>query len=164
MVACVDETRAGHRLASINNTFARLLRRSGSRSTFARQAEAADVTLTQPSYVLLRIMIDGDRVTMGQLAKQAHMDLGMATRQVDRLVKDGLVTREADPSDRRVTRVTATPTGMRLAQAIQDVRMHHLRRSLAGWSEHDLSTFDTLLTRFLADTETTPFGPAERDG
>jgi hypothetical protein len=45
-------------LDAINHTLARVMRLSGSRSMFARQAAAADVDLSQPSYVLLRTLID----------------------------------------------------------------------------------------------------------
>ena len=145
-------------LASINQTLARLVRLSGSRSAFAQQAAAAGVPLTQPSYALLRIMIDGGGVTMGELARLAHMDLGLATRQVGKLVEDGYAERRPDPSDGRVTRVTATPEGVRVATALQDVRMNHLERSLASWSERDLRTLDRLLTRFVTDTQATAFG------
>jgi MarR family len=61
---------------------------------FARQASAADVDLSQPSYVLLRTLIDEGPLPMGALARIAHMDMGMATRQVSGLVETGLVTRE----------------------------------------------------------------------
>lgn len=144
-------------LASINRTLARLMRRSGSRAAFARQAAAAKVSLTQPAYTLLRIMIDTGPLPMGELARLAHMDVGMATRQVNALVDDGLVAREPDASDGRVTLAKATTKGARAAGAIQDIRMRHLERSLADWSPRDLRTLDRLLTRFQADTEVTPF-------
>jgi DNA-binding MarR family transcriptional regulator len=153
----VPEPTGERPLDSINRTLARVVRLSSSRSAFAQQAAAAGVPITQPSYLLLRIMIDGDGVTMGELARLAHMDLGMATRQVKALVEDGLVRRQADPSDGRVIRVQATAEGQRLAAALQRVRMDHLQRALAGWSDADLRTFDGLLTRFAADTSATSF-------
>ena len=58
-------------LDSINHSLARVMRLSGSRSMFARQAAAAGVDLAQPSYVLLRTLIDEGPLPMGGLARIA---------------------------------------------------------------------------------------------
>jgi DNA-binding MarR family transcriptional regulator len=142
-------------LDSINHTLARVMRLSGSRSMFARQAAAADVDLSQPSYVLLRTLIDEGALPMGGLARIAHMDMGMTARRVNALVEAGLVTRQPDPADGRVSLVAATAKGKRVAGSLQGVRRHHLERALSGWSVGELAEFDRLLTRFLADTTAT---------
>jgi DNA-binding MarR family transcriptional regulator len=147
-------------LDSINHTLARVMRLSGSRSMFARQAAAADVDLAQPSYVLLRTLIDQGPLAMGALSRMAHMDMGMATRQVSGLVDAGLVTRELDPADGRVSLVAATADGKRVAGSLQGVRRRHLERALSGWSAAELKEFDRLLTRFLADTTATTIDDA----
>lgn len=98
-------------LDSISRTLARVMRLSGSRSMFARQAAAAGVVLTQPSYLLLRVLIDDGPLPMGALARAAQMDVGMATRQVGALVEAGLVTRDPDPADARVSLVAPTQRG-----------------------------------------------------
>ncbi len=122
---------------------------------FARQAAVADVDLSQPSYVLLRTLIDEGPLSMGGLARLAHMDMGMATRQVSALVDAELVERQPDPADGRVSLVAATTDGQRVAGSLQDVRRRHLQRALSGWSAAELEEFDRLLTRFLADTTAT---------
>jgi DNA-binding MarR family transcriptional regulator len=122
---------------------------------FARQAAAADVDLAQPSYVLLRTLIDEGPLPMGGLARIAHMDLGMAARQVNALVEAGLVARQPDPADGRVSLVAVTTDGKRVAGSLQGVRRRHLERALAGWSAAELDEFDRLLARFLADTTAT---------
>ena len=142
-------------LDSINHTLARVMRLSGSRSMFARQAAAAEVDLAQPSYVLLRTLIDEGPLPMGGLARLAHMDLGMAARQVNALVEAGLVARQPDPADGRVSLVAVTSEGKRVAGSLQGVRRRHLERALSGWSAAELEEFDRLLARFLADTTAT---------
>ena len=79
---------------------------------------------------------------MGGLARIAHMDLGMAARQVNALVEAKLVTRQPDPADRRVSLVAATTDGQRVAGSLKDVRRRHLERALAGWSTTELQDFD----------------------
>ncbi|PEG56813.1 winged helix-turn-helix transcriptional regulator [Mycolicibacterium boenickei] len=141
---------------SISATLARIVRLNLSRSAFKRQATTADTELSQPSYALLRVLIDEGPQPTGQLAKKAHMDVGMTTRRVQALVKAGLVTRHADLDDGRISIVTVTPAGETTAAALQDLRREHLARALSGWSATDLQQLDRLLSRFLDDTKQTP--------
>ncbi len=144
---------------SISATLARIVRLSVSRSAFARQARlalAADTELSQPSYILLRVLIDEGPQPMGTLASMAHMDVGMATRRVQALVDAGLVARRADPSDGRVSVIDPTAAGERAAAALHEVRRDHLARALSDWSAAELRQFDRLLTKFLDDTRQTP--------
>jgi DNA-binding MarR family transcriptional regulator len=143
-------------LDSISRTLAQVVRLTSSRSLFARQASAAGVVLTQPSYALLRVLIDGGPLPMGALARGAHMDVGMATRQVSTLVDAGFVTRKPDPADARVSLVAVTRHGQRVARSLQDARRRHLQRALSGWTTAELDQFDRFLTRFVADSVTTP--------
>jgi DNA-binding MarR family transcriptional regulator len=141
---------------SISATLARIVRLSVSRSAFARQASAADTELSQPSYILLRVLIDEGPLPMGRLAAMAHMDVGMATRRVQALVDAGLVTRRTDPSDGRVSVIDTSVDGERAAGALHEVRRDHLARALSDWSAAELQQFDRLLTKFLEDTKETP--------
>jgi DNA-binding MarR family transcriptional regulator len=147
---------------SINRAVGRLLRLNASRSAFAKSAAAARVTLTQPTYLLLRQVTEHGPVSMGRLAELARMDVGMATRAVGRLVEDGLVERQPDPHDGRVALVIATRAGRRASAALHAVRMRHLTSSLAGWSDRDLRTLDRLLTRFVDDMVATSYEPDVR--
>lgn len=152
----VTSTRKLDSVDSISATLARIVRLSVSRSAFARQASAADAELSQPSYILLRVLIDEGPLPIGRLAGMAHMDVGMATRRVQALLDAGLVTRRTDPSDGRVSIIHATAAGERSAGALHEVRRDHLARALSGWSAAELRHFDRLLTKFLADTTRTP--------
>ncbi|WP_183092521.1 MarR family winged helix-turn-helix transcriptional regulator [Nocardioides stalactiti] len=150
----------GRTIESVQLTLSRLMRASASRATFARQAAAAGgVDLKQPSYDLLRVLIETGPIPMGELARRSQMDVGMATRQVAGLAEEGLVSRSPDPSDRRVTLVEPTAAGRTTTEALRRVRTRHLQSALDGWSAEDLRTLDTLLGRFLDDTFATPFQP-----
>ncbi|MCV7066935.1 MarR family transcriptional regulator [Mycolicibacterium farcinogenes] len=141
---------------SISDALAQIVRLNLSRSAFKRQASTADTELSQPSYALLRVLIDEGPQPTGQLAKMAHMDVGMTTRRVQSLVKAGLMTRHADRDDGRISIVEATPAGREAAAALRDLRREHLARALSGWSAADLHQLDGLLARFLHDTRQTP--------
>jgi DNA-binding MarR family transcriptional regulator len=141
---------------SISATLSRIVRLSVSRSAFARQASAADTELSQPSYILIRVLIDEGPLPIGRLATMAHMDVGMATRRVQALADAGLVTRRTDPGDGRVSVIEATADGERAAGSLHEVRRDHLARALSDWSAAELQQFDRLLTKFLKDTTKTP--------
>ncbi len=143
-------------LDSISRTLAQVVRLTSNRSLFTRDANAAGVVLTQPAYALLRVLIDNGPLAMGVLARGAHMDVGMATRQVTSLVDAGLVTRKPDPVDARVAVVTATPQGRRVAGKLLDVRIRYLQQALSGWTPAELEEFNAYLLRFLADIRRRP--------
>jgi DNA-binding MarR family transcriptional regulator len=143
-------------LDSISRRLAQVVRLNSSRSLFARNASAAGVALTQPSYALLRVLIDGSPLPMGALARGAHMDVGMATRQVTALVDAGLAIRKPDPADARVSLVAATYRGRRAAGKLLDIRRRHLQRALSGWTMAELDQFDGFLARFVDDSIATP--------
>jgi DNA-binding MarR family transcriptional regulator len=145
---------------SISATIAHIVRLSVSRSAFAQQASTVDTSLSQPSYMLLRVLIDEGPMPIGQLARKAHMDVGMATRRVRALDDAGLIARHTDSTDRRVTIIGTTPEGQRAARALQELRREHLQRALSHWSATELREFDRLLKKFLSDTTQTPLDEA----
>jgi|SRR5579884_4247596 len=71
----------------------------------------------------------------GQLARALHCDRSNVTRMVDRASARGLMGRRSDEVDGRVTTITLTPSGRRLAQrliAILEGQTADLRRA---WPE-----------------------------
>jgi DNA-binding MarR family transcriptional regulator len=61
--------------------------------------------------VLTMIAIDPDRATGHELAAQLQVSVATMSGLVDRLVEHGMVSREEDPSDRRVRRLSVTMEG-----------------------------------------------------
>ncbi|WP_214414798.1 MarR family winged helix-turn-helix transcriptional regulator [Sphaerisporangium fuscum] len=68
--------------------------------------------------------------SFGELATLLHCDKTNITGLVDRLQRRGLLTRQPDPNDRRITRVHLTPEG----------------EAVTGRFQHTINT--TLTTRF----------------
>jgi DNA-binding MarR family transcriptional regulator len=79
-------------------------------SSMAEPLISTPLTMQQLK-VLTMIAIDPDRATGHDLA--AHLKVSVATMSglVDRLVEHGMVSREEDPSDRRVRRLSITSRG-----------------------------------------------------
>jgi DNA-binding MarR family transcriptional regulator len=61
--------------------------------------------------VLSRMVEADEPLTLGEIASRLKCVRSNVTQLIDRLESDGLVRREADPSDRRSTRAVLTPEG-----------------------------------------------------
>jgi DNA-binding MarR family transcriptional regulator len=74
--------------------------------------------------ILYFLDIEGPR-RMGDIARLVAVSLPAATAVVDRLVRAGVVSRRADPADRRVIRVALSPKGHRTMARMK--RLHERR-------------------------------------
>ncbi len=63
-----------------------------------------------------------------------------ATRIIDRLVEQGLVSRRGNPEDRRMLILTTTEAGKALAARLRESRMSHIHNMLEQLNEEELST------------------------
>jgi DNA-binding MarR family transcriptional regulator len=93
------------RLQASSMRVLRLARRNG-------QAGA----LSGPRLSALSFIALAGPVSLGELAAAEQVRAPTMTRLVDRLVEEDLVTREADPKDRRMVRIAATEAGRRLME------------------------------------------------
>jgi len=73
-------------------------------------------------------------LTLGRLAKIEQVAPPTVTRVVGKLEDDGLVSRQVDATDRRITRVEVTAEGHR--------RLDHSRQRRNAWLLQQLDTFD----------------------
>ncbi|ARR10792.1 MULTISPECIES: MarR family winged helix-turn-helix transcriptional regulator [Paenibacillus] len=75
-----------------------------------------DISAAQ-SHILYEIN-QRDRASIQQIAELLGTDLTTFSRQVQTLIKMGLLQKEANPDDRRVSLLTLTPTGQYIATTI----------------------------------------------
>ncbi|GGO85688.1 MarR family winged helix-turn-helix transcriptional regulator [Wenjunlia tyrosinilytica] len=89
-----------------------------------------DVTVPGPWFeVLLRLLrTPGHRLTMTRLAHEVSLTSGGFTKFADRMVKAGLIERQACATDRRVTYVALTPSGLSIAERARARHAEALRR------------------------------------
>ena len=90
-------------------------------STAARLVERAwadaleTLGLTHAGLIVLQLLESG-LTTQADLARHARVEAQTMSRTVDRLEREGLVTRVADPSDRRRHIIRMTPRGTAIWQ------------------------------------------------
>ena len=104
--------------------------------TIIRRKLAAEFNTTLPRFDVMAALDDFDgEVRMKELSTHIKLSNGNVTTIVDRLVKDGLVTRENDPSDRRVVTVQLSAKGRR--------DFAHMATAHEAWLDEILATLST---------------------
>ena len=86
--------------------------------------------LPAPQLSALSVIVFAGPVTLGALAEAEQVRPPTITRLVDKLESAGLVDRVPDPADRRVSRLTATPKGVKLLHDGRRRRVASLAASL----------------------------------
>ncbi|WP_155370925.1 MarR family winged helix-turn-helix transcriptional regulator [Catellatospora vulcania] len=99
----------------------------------------------------------------GELAAFTMVTTGAMTKRLDRLERDGLITRRPSGSDGRGRVVALTPAGRKLIdQAFAD-HMRNERRLLDLLSSEDAARLESALTTWLACFENPLPPPAQQD-
>src|SRR3954453_9370043 len=94
---------------------------AGLTARFASQLERHRLSAVEFEVLLRLARSPGSRLRMTDLAGQTTLSTSGVTRVVDRMDRDGLVCREACPSDRRSSYAVITAAGQaRLAEVLPD--------------------------------------------
>jgi len=75
------------------------------------------------------------------------------TEALDALERDHLIVRTADPSDRRVKRLSITPAGEAAVRATEPLRLALIEQLFGALDEEDRARLDAMLERLLARLE-----------
>ena len=86
-----------------------------------REDEEAGMSASRLS--ALSVIVFAGPLSLAELAEAEHVRAPTMSRIVENLVQDALVTREADPTDRRMVRIAATDAGRALLDEGRDRRV-----------------------------------------
>ncbi len=121
-------------------TVADQLRRINRELRASSQEDWTSLSLTRAQLKILVLLRQEGATTVGHLASHLGVTLPSVTATVDRLVQQGLVSREDDPTDRRRVINRLTPTGTVLIDRLQEGRRTRLVRALQQLPPADLAT------------------------
>ena len=107
--------------------------------------EDARSGLSAPRLSALSVLVFAGPRTLGELAAAEQVRPPTMTRLVAALEAAGLVAREGDPADGRVTRLRATARGRALLARGRARRVEALARELGTLEPDDLRTLDAAL-------------------
>ena len=108
--------------------------------------EDATSGLSAPRLSALSVLVFGGPLTLGELANAEQVRPPTMTRLVTALEADGLVTREPDASDGRLTRIRATPNGRTLLLRGRARRVAALTAEVRALAPDEREVLDAAVT------------------
>ena len=100
--------------------------------TAAYRPILTELNLTYPQYLVLLVLWEQGRVTVGRLGERLQLDSGTLSPLLKRLEANGFVRRERSLDDERLVDVTLTPAGRRLERMALAAQQLHLRAPERG--------------------------------
>jgi DNA-binding MarR family transcriptional regulator len=91
-------------------------------------------------YRLLGMLMKEGSLSMSTLGTRLYISKPYMTSLVDALIKDGLVERQSDLTDRRVIRISITPKGMEQLESAKSIYINSVKHILTELSPEDLET------------------------
>lgn len=124
-------------------------------------AHLAEHNISQGRFMVLMLLLNKTANcpqprTPAELADLAHVTRATMTGLVDTLERDGLVTREPDPNDRRQMSVTLTPKGQATLAAILPSHFKRMAALLQSLSDAERKTFLGLLAKIRTQAAAMP--------
>jgi DNA-binding MarR family transcriptional regulator len=127
-----------------------------------RVAGAAERLVTPAESAALRAVADAGPITFKGLAEHLELDQTTISRTANRLLEDGLVTREPDPDDRRKAWLTVTRAGDDMLHRLQHVATQWYEVAISEWTPEEQQALGALLARFRHDLQRLEFDGAGR--
>ena len=123
-----------------------LLRKVSRLMRAGSQEDWVSLSLTRAQLRVLMLLHQDGPAAVGQVANHIGVTLPSVTATVDRLVSQGLVSRQDDPNDRRRVINHLTPAGTTLIERLQEGRRARLVVALERLNDEDLRDLTRTLT------------------
>lgn len=104
-------------------------------------------------WATLKLVRDGVVETAGDLARDLGYTTGATTRLIDSLEEIGALVRERTSGDRRVVRLTLTPRGVTLAEAMLQPVLDLWNEMVADFDQAEADQLVSSLAKLLAKVE-----------
>ena len=112
---------------------------------FKEEFDGYDITTQQ--FGLLGFLWQEDGLSQAELSTRSQIDRTTMGGLIDRLEKEGLVRRLADPDDRRAYRICLTSKGKSLEDELCTIAVRSQNRFTAALTEDELETLKKLLQK-----------------
>ena len=117
-----------------------------------RDLASANAGHVSPAYLgVLMSLWNEDGLKVGELGRRAGLEPSTMTGLLDRMARDGLLERRADPNDRRAQRIHLTEPGRTARGPVSEVVNRTLDRMLEGVPDKDISHLKETLKRLLSN-------------
>ncbi|MFJ2619901.1 MarR family winged helix-turn-helix transcriptional regulator [Glutamicibacter sp. NPDC087344] len=109
--------------------------------------------LTPGAIPVLGIILKSKGISQSEICDMLLIDKAVLSRMVAKLEELGLVTREVDPEDRRVSQLLPTDLAVTRWREWLSSWRSNLRSSMSSWAEDDLAALTGLLGRLTSDLQ-----------
>lgn len=99
-----------------------------------------EAVVSMPQMMMLRVLHEAGPMRVGALATALGIKPPATSALVEALEARGLIGREGDPEDRRVSLIHVTPLGLTELENAERVRREHMRRYAELLGEDDVRT------------------------
>lgn len=117
-------------------------------SVFREELERSEVTFTQ-FHMLKMVGLHGG-MTVSELARAMLVAPPTASRMIESLCSKGLLQREKDARDQRVTHVKITRSGTEVTRKIKEIHASILLELVDDEDQEELEAFTNMLDKFVA--------------
>lgn len=128
-----------------------LMNRIMGRYNASLRSDLAKLGLTTPQMRSLAILSVVGGIQISKLAVYAVVEQSTLSRALDALESEGLVRREPDPDDSRVSRVWITEEGRAAFETLWPTMRGNYKRMFAGISDDEQAAFVATLQKILAN-------------
>ena len=150
--------RGQHDIASLNLCFEILSLATAIDDDCAGRLSAHN--LTEGRFVLLFLLHSTpDALSPHELASRAGVTRATITGLLDGLERDGLISRQAAPQDRRMLTIELTPKGGKIAGELFAEHTHWITTLFSELSDDERQTLSGLLRRIWSKTDTGQSSP-----
>lgn len=116
----------------------------------------AELGLSQARWlVLLHLARNTEKPTQGELATSVGVENPTLARLLDALEAQDLIERQLDQHDRRIKKISLTPTALGLIERIEAIATAVRTEVFAGLSEQDIQQCQDIHARMLANLDST---------
>lgn len=106
--------------------------------------------LERAHYLLLLHLNENDGPhCVSDLANILALDDSTVTRQINAMVKNGLVKKQPNPDDGRSFLILRTQLGKELVESMHELRIKRIGSVLKDWNQDDIDTLVTLARRLI---------------
>ena len=117
------------------------------RKVLAEELEESDQLSLSWFEVLLRISRSGGQMKMADIANQIVVTTGGITKMMDKMVEQGLISRNPCSEDRRVVWACITDKGKKVFEKALISHNKSLKKHLSGLSETELNSIKKIINK-----------------
>ena len=133
----------------VDAALVRLVRRLTDSRMTQTVNEWAGVDVERSGFTLMARIEEAPDARLDQVAAMAAIDASTASRQIAKLIEQGLVERSLDPANHRVRRHRLTEAGIEALARLRQARHEWIAQTVADFTPDEQRDLADLLTRFV---------------